>query len=424
MDANQPQLLAENVLRAQRGDLLAYRHIVQVTQPMVLAVARKIVLNADEAEDVAQETYLRAFRRMAELKEPSAFHGWLRRIAITNAHDLRRRRRATLVQLDDARQVPVLDEQEQSWTAEQRRQLARALLMLSPDERRLCEQYYHGRRAIASIAADQGLTEPAVRKRLQRVRDKLRKEFEMVEQADLTAPSGDLPDQIVELLAQPRLLDLPENPVAQVTSMLRNWFADYQNIELPEIVDLQAAAAKFGEDIVYIDRSTLHRVNEQHVLRYDLSMPMLLASTFGGGALRRMSAGKAYRRDAVDATHLEAFHQAELFLLDDRNRADAWAFIGRLTGAMNAVLEGRTVWIQPVQYPMCSQAWAMGVEKDGRSVEVLACGIYKDAIVTSLGADPQQHVVLGAGIGLERMACLRYDIDDIRAVETATVDER
>ena len=51
----------------------------------------------------------------------------------------------------------------------------------------------------------------------------------------------------------------------------------------------------------------------------------------------------------------------------------------------------------------------------------MAWGVYTDRIVRHLGADPARHVAIGIGYGLERLAMLKYDIDDIRKVETAQV---
>ena len=70
---------------------------------------------------------------------------------------------------------------------------------------------------------------------------------------------------------------------------------------------------------------------------------------------------------------------------------------------------------------MCRQAWELEAEHHGRSLEVLAWGIYTDRIIASLGGDPQRHAAVGVGYGLERLSGLRYDIDDIRKIEVATV---
>ena len=89
-------------------------------------------------------------------------------------------------------EVPVLDEAESSWSEAQRTRLAAALLTLSSEERQLCDRRYHGRWSAARLAAAAGIDEAAMRKRLQRVRDKLRKEIEMTELRSV--PPGEFPD--------------------------------------------------------------------------------------------------------------------------------------------------------------------------------------------------------------------------------------
>ena len=77
--------------------------------------------------------------------------------------------------------------------------------------------------------------------------------------------------------------------------------------------------------------------------------------------------------------------------------------------------------IVPTQYPMCSQAWELEVEDDGRWFEVLAWGVFTDKIVRHLGGNPDIHTAIGIGCGLERLAMLRYGIDDIRKIGVAKV---
>ena len=65
----------------------------------------------------------------------------------------------------------------------------------------------------------------------------------------------------------------------------------------------------------------LHRVDDRRILRYDLTLPLLLTVRYDGQPLRIWAAGKAYRMCQVDATHLEVFHQAEVLWLDERARS-------------------------------------------------------------------------------------------------------
>ncbi len=137
--------------------------------------------------------------------------------------------------------------------------------------------------------------------------------------------------------------------------------------------------------------------------------------------LKLWAAGKTYRVCQVDATHLEAFHQAEALWLDDRSSFDPWQMTGRVLQSADRALPGRVFKVVPTEYPMCSQAWQLEVEEDGNWVEVLAWGVFTDAVVRHLGGDPARHTAVGAGYGLERLAMIRYRIDDIRKVDVASV---
>jgi RNA polymerase sigma-70 factor (ECF subfamily) len=409
--------------RARAGDLDAYGDLVRVTQAMAYAVARGVLRDAALAEDAAQEAYLRAFRRLRDLDDPAAFAGWLRRIVISVALNMRRGRRRTLLQLDDVADVPVLDESETGWTELQRRRLAGALLTLTSEERRICDRRYHGRWSTARLAREAGIDEPAMRKRLQRIRDKLRKEIEVAEQRGIRPDEirPDFPAKVVELLARPKLTDLPDNPVGSVLAQLRATYPEFREQALPEIVDFAEARESIGDHALYLDAIELHRVDDRRILRYDLTLPMLLTVRFDGRPLRVFAEGKTYRMCQTDATHLEAFHQAEILWVDERSRLDRWVMASRVLRSVDALFPGSQVKIVPTHYPMCAQAWELEVEHEGRWVEVIAWGVFTDRVVRHLGGDPALHTAIGVGHGLERLAMLRFGIDDIRKVEGARV---
>jgi RNA polymerase sigma-70 factor (ECF subfamily) len=416
-------LLNHLVVQAQAGDLEAYGRLVRETQQMAYAVARGVLRDPALAEDAAQEAFVRAFRRLGALKDPAAFAGWLRRTVITVALNMRRARRRTFLSLDDVPEVPVLDEAETSWSELQRLRLAGALLTLTIEERRLCDRRYHGRWSTARLAEGAGVDEAAMRKRLQRIRDKLRREIEMSEQHAVRHEEvrSDFPARIVELLARPRLSDLPESPVGRVVDDLRAVFADLTEIDLPEVIDFAEARKSVGDDAMYVDPLELHRVDDRRILRYDLTLPLLMTVRYEDRPLRLWAAGKAYRSGKIDSMHLEAFHQAEILCLDDRRELDAWRFTARVLQAVDRLLPGRAAKIVPTSYTMCSQSWELEVADEDRWFEVIAWGVFTDRIVQHLGGDPKRHTAIGMGCGLERLAMLRYGIDDIRKVEAAQV---
>lgn len=417
------ELLDELITRARRGDLEAYGRVVRATQARAYASARGVLRDPALAEDATQEAYLRAFRRLGELDDPAAFAAWLRRIVVTVALNLRRTHRRTLLCLDEIPDVPVLDEAETDWTESQRERLASALLTLSPEERRVCDRRYHGAWTISRLAREAGIDEPAMRKRLQRIRDKLRKEIEVAEQRAVGSDEirPDLPMRVVELLARPQLTELPENPVGSVVDTLRSIYGDFREVSVPEIVDFAEARKTIGDEALYLDPAELHRVDDRRILRYDLTLPMLLTTRFEGRPLRVWTAGKVYRLCRADATHLEAFHQAEVLNVDSREHLDPWRMTALVLKSADALFPGRQMKLVPTHFPMCTHAWELEIEWDGRWFEVLAWGVFTERIVRHIGADPAVHTAIGVGHGLERLAMLRYGIDDIRKIEAARV---
>jgi hypothetical protein len=256
------------------------------------------------------------------------------------------------------------------------------------------------------------------------VRDKLRKEIEMEEQKTLAgrhAPE-DLPASIIELLARPRLSDLPENPVGACLAELALGFPGFAPIDLPEELDLATAEKTLGGDAVYIERSALHRIEGERVLRYDLTLPLLLAVRWKGERIAVRAAGKVYRREKETRTHLEAFHQLEVFAAEERGVIDCFWLAGRIMNAVDRVLPRSELRVTPTEYPMCARAFSLDVRRDDQWIELMAWGEYAPWVLRAIGADPEKVVALGAGFGLERMATLRYGIDDIRKVAVTRVD--
>jgi RNA polymerase sigma-70 factor (ECF subfamily) len=75
--------------RVRGGDAGAFRELVDRSHETIYRVAAALVNDRDEAADVVQETYVRAWDRRGELRDPAAVLGWLCRIARNAAHDRR-----------------------------------------------------------------------------------------------------------------------------------------------------------------------------------------------------------------------------------------------------------------------------------------------------------------------------------------------
>jgi len=80
-------LLAPLAERTRDGDPAAFRELVEATSARLYRLARHLMRDADEAEDVVQETYIRAWQRRGDLRDPQAVVPWLSRIARNAARD-------------------------------------------------------------------------------------------------------------------------------------------------------------------------------------------------------------------------------------------------------------------------------------------------------------------------------------------------
>lgn len=137
---------ADCVRRTLAGDTRAFDRLVERYQRRVLGVAYRLLGNAQDAADAAQEVFLRAFRSLSSLEEPQRFAGWLTRIACNLALNYRRGRRSGVslsvdegdTGLNDGAVSPALVEvsHDPTLTDEVRQAIERAIARL-PEKQRI-----------------------------------------------------------------------------------------------------------------------------------------------------------------------------------------------------------------------------------------------------------------------------------------------
>lgn len=87
---------------ALRGDQVAFEQIFNRYKTLLFSLAQHLVGGADEAEDVVQQAFIKAFRSLSTMRDPGSLGPWLRRILYTTSLDfLRRRKRRAEYPLDD-----------------------------------------------------------------------------------------------------------------------------------------------------------------------------------------------------------------------------------------------------------------------------------------------------------------------------------
>jgi RNA polymerase sigma factor (sigma-70 family) len=94
-DANTPTAMLEGdlVKRARRGDLKAYDELVQRYQERIYATIYHMTSNHEDANDIAQEAFIKAFQALKSFKGGSSFYTWLYRIAVNKTINFLKQRR-------------------------------------------------------------------------------------------------------------------------------------------------------------------------------------------------------------------------------------------------------------------------------------------------------------------------------------------
>lgn len=174
--------------RARAGDAEAFRRLVERHARGVFRLAFRMLGNEQDAEDVVQETFLKAWSRLDQFEARSGFGAWLRRIAANCAYDtLRRRRRTPLAagpwtddeggEVDPVQELPspAPSAERELWGTQLRARLGAALHGLSPLERAAFTLRHLEERPIAEIARALGCDDNNAKQSVFRAVRKLRR---------------------------------------------------------------------------------------------------------------------------------------------------------------------------------------------------------------------------------------------------------
>lgn len=182
MSALPAQCTIEDLVDAARdGSDSAFAELVQRTQHDTYALARRLVSNDDDALDVVQEAYLRAYRALPTFRGDSKFTTWMYRITANCASTyLSRRRRQQHDQLTEHVDVrdtrPETDPEAAADTSALRAQLETAVSSLPPRLRAVVVLRDIYQLTHTEIAEELGISESAAKVRLHRARRRLRAE--------------------------------------------------------------------------------------------------------------------------------------------------------------------------------------------------------------------------------------------------------
>lgn len=128
--------------------------------------------------------------------------------------------------------------------------------------------------------------------------------------------------------------------------------------------------------------------------------------------LRIVHAGRVVRRDTVDATHSPVFHQVEILSVSENlTFAD---LKGTLREFITRLLGERETRFRPSYFPFTEPSAEMDVRFGERWLEIFGCGMVDPNVFEAVGYDPERYTGFAAGFGVERMAMLLHEVQDIR----------
>jgi phenylalanyl-tRNA synthetase alpha chain len=168
--------------------------------------------------------------------------------------------------------------------------------------------------------------------------------------------------------------------------------------------------ARDGFDTIYVDHgepgSTLLRTHTSPVqirTMLDQEPPIYIVAP-----------GRVYRRDTADATHMPVFHQIEGLVVDrDISLAD-------LAGTIEAFTEayfgpGFSSRLRPNYFPFTEPSAEFDVQRpDGSWLELGGCGMVHPNVLRAGGIDPEEWSGFAFGFGIDRLAQLKFGIEDLR----------
>ncbi len=165
------------------------------------------------------------------------------------------------------------------------------------------------------------------------------------------------------------------------------------------------------------ERDTLF-IADDLLLRTETSAVQIRVLENQSPPVKIIAPGRVYRRDAIDRTHSAIFHQVEGLLVDENiSFAD---LKGTITVFLQQLFEGAVqtgslqTRFRPHYFPFTEPSAEFDVFFNGKWLELGGCGMVHPKVLENAGLDSEKFTGFAFGFGIERMAMIKFAIDDIR----------
>lgn len=216
------------------------------------------------------------------------------------------------------------------------------------------------------------------------------------------------------------------HPINQVKDFLLHLLKDlgFNEVNGPEI-----ESEKFNFDMLNIKDShparqmhdTFYIDNKSHVLRTHTSPVQIRGMLKSTPPFAFTSAGKVFRKDD-DSTHLPMFHQVEGIYVDKNvTFAQLKDLIHKI---IYSIFDDKVdIRFRPSYFPFTEPSAEVDIcSKNGKWLEILGCGIVNPIVLDNCKINSKKYSGLAFGLGVERIAMLKYGVKDIREFYKSNLD--
>ncbi|MDO8590195.1 MAG: hypothetical protein Q7R69_02890 [bacterium] len=252
---------------------------------------------------------------------------------------------------------------------------------------------------------------------------------------DLETKNDPESERLKRFLSLPDLSRATGSPLKEVvdrTLKVRS-LEGFDIIQIPEIISTEILfdlfnmppghPARSKSDTYYVDENHVLRTHDTVFWYYYLNHPSIKEKIKRGETLRVICFGKVYRKDEIDRTHMNVFHQiGGLYLVPDAKMTVKPEDLKNVLTevAENIFDKGTNFRFYDHNFPYTDPSFEMEAEVKGKWVEMLGSGMPKKSVLSNFGLT--EYHGWAFGFGLERLAMMAMDLPDIRLLWST--DER
>jgi len=166
------------------GDQSAYADLVKRHQRFVFTLALRFARNREDAEEIAQDCFIKAYRSLDAFQRQSKFSTWLYSIVYTTAMTSLRKKRVETASIDDEHTFIQVESQNSSFDVNNTENKSRsfylneAIAQLMPDDAMIITLFYNGEQSLEEIGQTMGIEPGTVKVKLFRARQRLKEKLE------------------------------------------------------------------------------------------------------------------------------------------------------------------------------------------------------------------------------------------------------